>query len=228
MTAQTQKPLFGADNNAMVALVSINLVVAVTLGLIKMIYYLEGHTILQYETEVFDMVTLIPAKWPTQAWSIFTFNWVNPGFWVLITNMIWLSVFGNALQEASANKHIFPLYFYSGLVTAVVYVLLGSNTALLGSHVGVIALAIATISICPKTKILSSIAGGIAVWLIAVFYIVSTGFTLLNNSWQQITAISLGALSGLVYAQLLKKEIDLGNWMHQLLRWFNNSLSPKN
>ena len=228
MSTSTQKPLFGADNNAMVALVSINLVVAVTLGLIKMIYYLEGHTILQYETEVFDMVKLIPTKWSTQPWAILTFNWVNPGFWVLITNMIWLSVFGNTLQEASANKHIFPIYFYSGLLTAFVYVLLGSNTALLGSHVGVIALALAALKIAPKTKILTSIAGGIPTWVIAVFYTGSTGFTLLNNSWQQITAISIGALSGIVYTKLLKKEIDLGNWMHQLLRWFNNSLSPKN
>lgn len=227
MSASTQKPLFGADNNALMALVSINLVVAVTLGLFKTIYYLEGHTLSEYELEIFNKVVLYPHALTIQPWTLFTFNWVHPGFWVLFTNMIWLSVFGNTLQNAMANKHIFPIYFYSGLIAALVYVLLGSDSAILGSQVGVIALALATISISPKTKILTTIGGGIAIWIVALFYIGSTAFTLLNNTWQQILAIILGGLSGLFYAQLLKKEIDLGNWMHQLLRWFNNSLSPK-
>ena len=40
--AQSQKPLLGADNNTLVALLAINLVVYVMLGLIKTIYYLES------------------------------------------------------------------------------------------------------------------------------------------------------------------------------------------
>ena len=39
---ETSKPLFGADNNALVALVSVNLMVAVTYGMTRMVYFLEG------------------------------------------------------------------------------------------------------------------------------------------------------------------------------------------
>jgi len=37
-----QKPLLGADNNALVALLAINLVAYVMLGFLKVIYFLDG------------------------------------------------------------------------------------------------------------------------------------------------------------------------------------------
>lgn len=226
-TENNNKPLIGADNNALIAVVSINLVIAATLGLIRMIYYLEGSTLLQYETEVFQRVVLYPQKIITQPWTIFTFNWVNDGFWVLFTQLFWFAVFANVLQHKASNKHIFPIYFYTGLVTALIYCLIGTTAPLLGANVGVISVALAAIVIAPKYTLLSNIAGGVQVWVVALFYLVATGYALVGNNWQITTTIILGGFTGAVYMKLIKKGIDLGSWMHQLIQRLNNSLTPK-
>jgi len=47
-----QKPLLGADNNALVALLAINLVAFVLLGFFKVIYFLDG-TPLNYFIKIY-------------------------------------------------------------------------------------------------------------------------------------------------------------------------------
>lgn len=226
-TESNNKPLIGSDNNALIAVLSINLVIAATLGLIRMIYYLEGSTLLQYETEVFQKVVLYPQRIITQPWTIFTFNWVNEGFWALFTQMFWFAVFASVLQNKASNKHIFPIYFYTGIVAAIIYSLIGTEVPLLGANVAVIAIALAAMVIAPQYKLLSNIAGGVKAWVVAVFYLAATGYSIVSNSWQINTTIIVGGFTGAIYMILLKKGIDLGSWMHQLIQRLNNSLTPK-
>mgnify|MGYP000337786832 CR=1 FL=1 len=47
-----QKPLLGADNNALVALLAINLVAYVMLGFLKVIYFLDGTPIELFYTKL--------------------------------------------------------------------------------------------------------------------------------------------------------------------------------
>ena len=119
-SATDQKPLLGADNNSLVALLAINLVGYVILGLIKVVYYLESLPLEQYYAQIFQPFTL-DQHWLSHPWSILTYNWIHDGFWMVFANMIWLSVFSYALQSKAANKHIFPIYFYSGVLGALVY-----------------------------------------------------------------------------------------------------------
>ena len=48
-------------------------------------------------------------------WTFFIYNWSHDQFWTLCGNMIWLTVFGLILQNQGANKHLFPIYLYSGI-----------------------------------------------------------------------------------------------------------------
>ena len=80
----------------------------------------------------------------------------------------------------------------------------------------------------PKiNRSLSNIGKGIPTWLLVLVYLIITALSLLNLSIEESFSIVLGGLSGLLYAFLLKKEIDLGAWMHRLLSSINNSLTPK-
>ena len=45
---ENKRPLLGADNNALVALLSVNLMIAVTYGMTRMVYYLEGFPMAQF------------------------------------------------------------------------------------------------------------------------------------------------------------------------------------
>jgi membrane associated rhomboid family serine protease len=227
MSDSSKKPLWGADNNALVALLAVNLVVAVTFVFMKVTYYLEGFPAADFQNEIYQYVILLPSKLNIAPWTFISFNWTHDNFWTLFTNLFWLFVFGNILQNVHANKHLFPIYLYSGIVAALSYVLHKGQEPFIGAQTSVLAIAMATIVMAPTYKTLSSIGKGIPAWLLFILYAIITGFSFTTITIEAWFSILLGGLSGLLYAFLLKKEIDLGAWMHQLLRAINNSLTPK-
>lgn len=226
-TESNQKPLLGADNNSLVALLAINLVVYVMLGLIKVVYYLESLPLEQYDLQIFQPFVL-NAAWMQHPWSLFTFNWIQDGFWALFANMSWMSLFAYQLQVKGFNKHLFPLYFYAGIIGGIAFCIIESNQLLFGAGLGVTAIAMACMLLIPNTKLLSNIGGGISVWVISLLYLLLQGYSLLDAPIASDMATVVGGLSGVLYAMLLKRGVDLGKWMHQLLHLLNNSLAPKN
>ena len=231
-----QKPILGADNNALVALLAINLVAYVMLGFLKVIYFLDGTPIELFYKNIFHLFTLPTsgAAWLTHAWSLFTFNWIHDGFWELFTNMIWLSVFGYVLQMNQSNKHLFPIYFYAGLLGGIAYIMMsfgvGSNFIsfpLMGASMSVSALAIAATLLVPRFKLLANIGNGVPVWILSIIYFALQIATLTNYQFANSLVAIISVLTGVVYVLLLKNGIDLGKWMHNLLHWLNKSAAPK-
>jgi membrane associated rhomboid family serine protease len=165
---------------------------------------------------------------------LFTFNWIHDGFWELFTNMIWLTVFGYVLQMNQSNKHLFPIYFYAGLMGGLAYIAmsfgLGSNFIsfpLMGASMSVTAVVVATTFIAPRFKLIANIGSGIPLWILSLLYFalqvaMLTKYQIANTL---VAVISVGM--GLVYVLLLKKGVDLGKWMHNLLHWLNKSAAPK-
>ena len=227
MNDSSKKPLWGADNNALVALLAVNLVVAVAFVFMKVTYYLEGFPAMDFQNEIYQYVILLPENIQQAPWTFISFNWTHDNFWALFTNMFWLFMFGNILQNVSANRHLFPIYFYSGIIAATSYVLHNGQEPLVGAQTSVLAIALATAIIAPNYKILPNIGKGIPTWLILIIYLIITGLSFASHPIELSFSIFLGGLSGLLYAFLLKKEIDLGAWMHHLLSSINNSLTPK-
>ncbi len=221
-----QKPLLGADNNTLVALLAINLVGYVILGLIKVVYYLESLPLEQFYAQIFHPLT-IDNKWMTHPWSLLSYNWVHDGFWVLFGNMIWMSVFSYTMQVKGANKHLFPIYFYAGILGAISFLIVGSNQPLMGAGVSITAIVIAAMALIPNHKFLTNIAGGISLWILGIIYLLLQGYFLLDEPVAVDVATLVGGATGGIYIMLLKRGKDLGKWMHQLLHLLNNSLAPK-
>jgi len=212
------------------------LVAFVLLGFFKVIYFLDGTPIEEFYKNIFHLFTLPTSgdQWLTQAWSLFTFNWIHDGFWELFTNMIWLTVFGYVLQMNQSNKHLFPIYFYAGLMGGIAYIAmsfgLGSNFIsfpLMGASMSVTAVVVATTFIAPRFKLIANIGSGIPLWMLSLLYFalqvaMLTKYQIANTL---VAVISVGM--GIVYVLLLKKGVDLGKWMHNLLHWLNKSAAPK-
>ncbi len=233
---QIQKPLLGADNNALVALLAINLVAYVLLGFLKVIYFLDGTPIELFYKNIFHIFTIPTegAQWLTRPWSLLTFNWVHDGFWVLFTNMIWLSVFGYVLQMNQSNKHIFPIYLYSGLLggLAFIFVSFGMRSQLIqfplmGANMSVTAIVIATTLLAPRFKLLTNMGNGVSIWVLTIIYLVLQITSLTKHQFANSLVVMAAAGMGIVYVLLLKKGIDLGKWMHNLLHWLNKRAAPK-
>lgn len=231
-----QKPLLGADNNALVALLAINLVAYVMLGFFKVIYFLDGTPIELFYKNIFHLFTLPTSgdQWLIKIWSLFTFNWIHEGFWELFTNMIWLTVFGYVLQMNQSNKHLFPIYFYAGLMGGLSYIMLsfgvGANFIsfpLMGASMSVSAVAIASTLIAPRFKLLANIGNGVPLWILTVIYFTLQIGLLTKHQFANSLVAVTSVLTGVVYVLLLKKGVDLGKWMHNLLHWLNKSAAPK-
>jgi membrane associated rhomboid family serine protease len=227
---KSTKPLLGADNNALIAVLSINLVVYALIGFLKVIYYLNSLPLEQFYAQIMQPSILAssPSEFLHQPWTLLTYYWVHDGFWILLTNMIWLVAFGLILQEQSANKHIFPIYFYAGIVAGLSYIFLGAELPIMGAQVGVMAIVIATVRLAPKYRLLKNIGKGIPVWILAMVYLIFQIVSLQEASLALIISYLAAATTGLLYIMLLNKGRDLGKWMHQLLASLNNSLAPKN
>ena len=110
---------------------------------------------------------------------------------------------------------------------AIIYIVAGTSQPLLGASVSISAIVIAAIAHIPNYKFLSNIAGGVSLWTVGVLYILLNGYLLKDSSISVIVSTLVGGCTGLFYIILLKKGIDLGKWMHQLIHSLNNSLAPK-
>jgi membrane associated rhomboid family serine protease len=217
----------GADNNALVALLAINLVGYVILGLLKVIFYLESLPLEQFYNQIFYPLTL-QRDWFIQPWSLLTYNWVHDGFGLLFVNMLGLSVFSYVMQLVGANKHIFPIYFYSGFIGGIVFLCIGANQPLIGANASITGLVLASVALAPNYKCIPSWAGGFPFWILGLAFLLLQGYIFLDASIAVDLAMITGGLMGWVYIYFLKRGKDLGNWMHRLLHYLNNSLSPKN
>ncbi len=223
------KPLIGADNNALVALVSVNLMVAVTYGMTRMVYFLEGFPMAQFYDEVVHHFMLSPYYQEAieKPWTFFLYNWSHDQFWTLCGNMIWLTTFGSILQNQLANRHLFPIYFYSGILGAIAFIVLGAGVSFMGGELSIMALATAALSLNPGYQLKLSGHSGIPVWIIFIVYFIIQVTTHLQGTPVFFFTLSVGGLVGVVYMYLLKKKIDLGRWMHQLVKKFNGFMAPK-
>lgn len=226
---EQSRPLLGADNNALVGLVSVNLMLAVAYGMTRMVYYLEGFPMAQFYDEVVHHFMLSPYYQEAleKPWSFFIYNWSHDQFWTLCGNMIWLSFFGSVLQNQKANKHLFPIYFYSGLIGAIAFILLGVGVSFMGAEISIMALATAALSVNPNYKLNISGTNLPPIWMVFTFYFLLQFSTHLSGSPVFFFTLSVGGLVGVLYMYLLKKKVDLGKWMHTLSNSLNNFLAPK-
>jgi membrane associated rhomboid family serine protease len=197
------------------------------IGLIKVIYFLESLPVEQFYNQIYYPL-ILQSDWLSHPWTLFTYNWVHDGFWILFANMVWLSLFSYILQSNGANKHIFPIYFYGGLISPIPFMLMASNQPLVGSYACVTGIVIACVALTPNYKVLKSVGGGIPIWVFGLIFMALQAYLLLEAPLAIQLSVLLGGLVGFIYILLLKKGKDLGKWMHQLLHLLNNSLMPKN
>ena len=141
--------------------------------------------------------------------------------------MIWLTVFGTILQNQKANKHLFPIYFYSGIIGAIAFIGLGVGVSFMGAELSIMALATAALSLNPTYQLKLNGTGGIPVWLIFIVYFIIQIATHVTGTPVFFFTLNLGGLVGVLYMYLLKKKIDLGNWMHVIVKKCNGFMAPK-
>ena len=151
-------------------------------------------------------------------WTLFTFMFIHDDVWQVFANMLWLTAFGFMMQENGGNKKIIPVFIYSSLVAAILFLLAYNMIPALaaqknivyasGATAGVMGIAVATTLLYTRYKIFHMIGGGIPVWMIALIFATSALFTHIHNVAALLLLLG-GAISGLLFVMIYQKGTDL-------------------
>ncbi len=237
MDRRLRRMTLGDDNNALMALVAINAMVFVSLGLIQVIYYMTQSSASAFQYQVLRWF-ILPAKLSTLAhmpWTILSYMFVHTEVIYTFVNMIWLWAFGSILQDLSGNKKIIPVYLYGGLAGALVFIATSyavpdlrnqiEYSSMLGGNASIIAIAVATTTLAPDFRLFKNLNGGIPLWILTVLYIVIdiAGSRGLAHNLAHIA----GGLTGFMFVVSLRKGYDWSAWINNLYVWFINLFNPE-
>lgn len=231
----------GQSNNALMALVALNIIFFLLLLTLQVVYYFYEQSPEAYNTGVVQWFE-IPYNFSRlleRPWTLITFMFsdTSAGLMRLISNMLWLWAFGSIFQQVSGNDKIIPVYIYGGLSGGLLFMVAGLSfpqlhydinpISLIGANASVLAVATATTFIAPDYRILTHIRNGIPVWVLLLFYFIIDSFSI--TAYNGIIAfVHLGGiLAGLVFALLLKKGKDGSKWMNRFFFWITTVFSPK-
>ena len=233
-----KKITIGEDNNALIALISINGIGFVTLGLIKIVYLLVDSSSAAFANEILPWFVL-PAKLSSLGkapWTILSYMFVHTGIIATFTNMLWLWAFGSILQDMAGNKKLIPIYLYGGLAGAAVFI--ASNYAipqlrpfidfssLSGANASIMAVAIATTALAPDYRFFRMLNGGIPIWVLTILYVVIDFVSIGNGGASFHLAHLAGGLAGFMFIIGLRKGYDAGAWMTRFYLWFMDLFNP--
>lgn len=231
-----KKITLGDDNNALMALVAINVMIFISLGLIQVIYYMTQSSNSAFQYEILKWF-ILPAKLNTLAimpWTVLSYMFVHTGFIYTLVNMLWLWAFGSILQSVSGNKKIIPIYIYGGLVGAVVFIATSyaipqlkneiEYSTMLGGNASIMAIAVATTALTPNFRLFRMLNGGIPLWILTLLYVI-IDFAGSGGTAHHLAHLG-GGLTGYLFIVSMKKGYDWSGWMNEVYAWFINLFNP--
>lgn len=232
-----RKMLLGEDSNALVFLFAVNMTIFVLISFLKTVYYLTDTPLELFERQIVDWFRM-PGSFTAvmyKPWTFLIHFFSQYHFWQLVSSMLWLWSFGYIFQDLSGNKHVIPVYIYSGAAGAIGFLTVNalmpglSNGAqpIMGAGASVVGIAVATTLLAPKYKLFPLINGGIPIWVLTLVFLVldfSTSAVVPSILISHIIA----AFVGFGYVKLLQNGTNTGEWMIRFYHWGNNLLAPKN
>lgn len=229
---------FWSENNALLMLISLNVFGFITLRFIMAVYGLSHLSEERFYTDIFqyfampgDLKTFI-----TRPWTFLSSAFSQLDLFLLISNMLWLWTYGFIFQDLTGNRSIIPLYLYSAVAGAVLFLLSflvfpnwkGAVGApyYFGATSAIIGIAAGTTLLSPGYRLFPMISGGIPLWVLtAVFGIIDIFYLTAKPAW---FLSHLGAAGiGLFFVHALRNGKDWGAWMNQFYDWLVHAFSPK-
>lgn len=165
-------------------------------------------------------------------WSIISYGFLHNGFIHLLSNCIWLYIFGRLFSEYFTQKQLLNFYLFGTIVGGLFFLIAmnyfpifsNSKHILVGASAGVSAIIIGTATYIPNYELrIPLINVFIKVWHLALFFIVMDLISLSGGNGGGHFAHLGGALFGFLYVNYASnKEIDL---FKNIKKWFQKDKS---
>lgn len=186
---------------------------------------------------IFTRNTAVPQlqHFTEKFWTVLTYGWIHNGFWELFSNMIWLYCFGSVVQMLVGYKQLIPLYLYALVVGGVFYELaqfipgdlFHAVDYYFGASAGVIAFAVAALTIAPGYRFYLTSHFSIPLSVIAIIFF---GLSIMNTNLQGAPMFLLvgGAVTGFSYVKFLQSGYKPGAWFYNIFSSLGNMGEPAN
>lgn len=239
-----QKILLGQDGNNLFMLIGICLIVFVMFAFVKALWYFnypdKEVAKALFNRNVLGMFAL-PANTDNllhRPWTIITSIFINDNndVWKVFPNMFWLWAFGYILQDLTGNSKIIPVFIYGAWGGAIAFVLAYNLMPALADQLplaslggvssGVMAVAVVTTLVSPNYRLFPMIGGGIPLWAMTGFYLISDFATVSISDTGTLITHAAGALTGLLFILFLRRGYDGSEWMNNLFEWVGNLFNP--
>ena len=228
----------GDDGNALVGLITINIIFFLLLMVIQVVYFFFQADKNLFNTQVVQYFSM-PAqlvKLSERPWTVLSYMFTHTNVIHILSNMLWLWAFGFILQELTGNKKLVPIYIYGGLTGAVFFILsnylippikpLIDSSSLMGGNAATMAIAVATTVLAPNFRFFRNINGGIPIWVLTLVYVLIDFAGVASMSAAYSISHLGGGVAGLLFVYLLRRGFDGSIWMNKLYDWFMNLFNP--
>jgi membrane associated rhomboid family serine protease len=235
------KPRFTTNlqDNALMMLVTINLVVFVLFTFVNVFYYFslpKAAAEAKFYKDIYTNLA-IPSDFSEfirKPWTLLTHMFYHSGVWHILGNMLWLWMFGYIFYDLTGNKKIIPLYIYGALGGAVAFMiaynfipsLKSIDANMVGASGGIMAIVVATTVLAANYRIFPMLNGGIPLWVITTIYlIIDLALIPTGNTGGHIAHLA-GGFTGFLFIFFMKRGNDWSIGMNKFFDWVNNLFNP--
>lgn len=226
--------------NMVTRLVIVNFSVFALLGILRFVLFMfnAGHGVPGY---FYDGLYLfcMPSDWQTllwHPWSPLTYMFLHEGFWHVLSNIIFLYLFGNIIGDLVGDRRVLPIYLLGGLAGGFLFFLsaffMYMSPYALGASGAVMALAGAAVTLAPDYRVMLLLLGEVRLKYIVLVMVLLDLISIANqdNTGGHVAHIG-GFATGIFLVSRLRDGQDLLDPVHELWlkiqSWFTPSARPR-
>jgi membrane associated rhomboid family serine protease len=237
---KTSKFTDNLQNNALVMLITINLVVFVLFQFVEVFYYFSispkeaAHA--GFMNNFYNNLAL-PGTFKEfihKPWTLLTSMFYHQGIWHILGNMLWLWMFGYIFHDLTGNRKIIPLFIWGALGGAIAFMLAYNfiptlrvhNANMVGASAGIMAIVVATTMLAPGYRIFPMLNGGIPLWVLTLIYLImDLALIPVENTGGHIAHLA-GGFTGFLFIFFMRQGFDWSVGINSFFDWVNNLFNP--
>ncbi len=162
-----------------------------------------------------------------RVWTLVTYMFTHFGFWHILFNMLWLYWFGKIFELFFSSKQMSGLYILGGLAGGILFLLsynflpffsgMAYSSYLVGASAAVMAIVFGVAFYRKDFEIGLLFLGNIKIIYVALASLIIDLLSVTSmNAGGHIAHIG-GALCGVLFAENMKKGIDITAWLNKLI-----------
>jgi membrane associated rhomboid family serine protease len=227
---------FGAGSS-LTKLIYINIGVFIVISLAAIAGFLLTNPLIDEKTTGLFAVPASLQELLLRPWTLITYMFLHKDIWHILSNMLWLYLFGHIFIQILDQRKLVAVYLMGGICGAALYIVsfnifpafkdvIGQSVAI-GASASVMAVVVAVAAYAPDYSINLLLFGRLKIKYLALAIFALTSFMDFSvNSGGKLAHIG-GAAFGYLYAVKLTQGRDMGTGINKIIDFFATLFKPR-